>query len=83
METIPSPKRRFERELHGTKSQKASIIDTAVKASHRTGCFENKLYPSLDWLTDRDSAVTQLWNPIILRNHEYGENTFSETSVRI
>jgi hypothetical protein len=30
METIRSPKRRFELELHGAKSQKASIIDTAV-----------------------------------------------------
>jgi hypothetical protein len=30
-----SPKRRFELELNDTKSQNASIIDTAVKASQR------------------------------------------------
>jgi hypothetical protein len=34
MKTICSPKRRFEFELHGTESQKASIFDTAMKAFH-------------------------------------------------
>jgi hypothetical protein len=29
-ETIRSPERRFELQLHGAKSQKASIIDTAL-----------------------------------------------------
>jgi hypothetical protein len=32
---------RFELVLHGTKSQKASLIDTTKKASHRTVFFEN------------------------------------------
>jgi hypothetical protein len=29
-----------------------------------------------------DSTVTQLWNPIILRNPEDGGDMFSETTVR-
>jgi hypothetical protein len=33
MEMIRSPKRRFEQELHDTNSQKASVIDNAMKAS--------------------------------------------------
>jgi hypothetical protein len=33
---IRSPKRRFERQLHGTNSRKASIIDTAIIASQKT-----------------------------------------------
>jgi hypothetical protein len=36
MEAMCSPKRMFELHLHGTNYQKASIIDTAVKASQRT-----------------------------------------------
>jgi hypothetical protein len=42
MEAICSPKRRFELEQHGTKSQNVSIIDTAVKASQRTMFFDHK-----------------------------------------
>jgi hypothetical protein len=36
METILSPKRRFELELQGTKSQKVPSVDTAVEASQTT-----------------------------------------------
>jgi hypothetical protein len=30
---------------------------------------------------NRDFTVTQLWNPIVLRNPEDGSDMFSETSV--
>jgi hypothetical protein len=43
METIRSPKRRFELKLHGTKSQKASIIDTTMKAFQRTVFFDHNV----------------------------------------
>jgi hypothetical protein len=33
---IRSPKRRFDLVLHGTKSQKASLIATVVKASQKS-----------------------------------------------
>jgi hypothetical protein len=46
-ETILSAKRRFELEPHGTKSQKTSVIDTAVKASQRTVFFGLTQYPSM------------------------------------
>jgi hypothetical protein len=91
METISSPKcwyklyslkRWFELELHGTKTQKASIIDTTVKAFQRTVFFDHKLYPSMERLSNSDSTVTQLWNPITIRNPEDGYDTFSETWVR-
>jgi hypothetical protein len=36
METMRSPKRRLAVVLHGTMSQKASLLDTAVKASQKT-----------------------------------------------
>jgi hypothetical protein len=36
METIPSPKRRFQRETHVITSQELSIIDAALKASQKT-----------------------------------------------
>jgi hypothetical protein len=35
METIRSPKRRFELELHGTTSQKASIITIELRRFYR------------------------------------------------
>jgi hypothetical protein len=38
----PSPKRPFELELHDSKSQKASIIDTAMKVSQKTVFFDHK-----------------------------------------
>jgi hypothetical protein len=82
METIHSPKRRLELELHGTKSQKASVIDTAVKASQKTVFFYHQLHRSVDRLINRNSMVTQLWNLITVRNPEDGDDTFSETSVR-
>jgi hypothetical protein len=59
MESIRSPKRRFELQLHGTKSKKASITDTALTASKRTVFFDHKLYPSMERLKTY-SAVTQL-----------------------
>jgi hypothetical protein len=82
METIRSPKHQFKLERHGTKAQKASVIDTAVKAFQRTVFFNDKLYPSMERLSNSDSMVTQLWNTITLRNPEDGDNTFSKTSVR-
>jgi hypothetical protein len=78
VEKICSPKRRFELEIHSTKSQKASLIDSTVKASQRTVFFHHKLYPSMERLINSDSTVTQLWNPIILRNPEEGDDTFSK-----
>jgi hypothetical protein len=62
--------RIVELELHGIRSQKASIIDTAVKASQKAVVFHHTWKPCVDRLTDSDSAVTQLWNPITLRNPE-------------
>jgi hypothetical protein len=47
METIIFPKRKFELELQGTKSQKESIIDAAVKAFQSKMLFDNKLSPLL------------------------------------
>jgi hypothetical protein len=44
MEAICSPKRRFGLELHDTKSKKASVIDTAVKASKKTVFFDHNSY---------------------------------------
>jgi hypothetical protein len=63
-------------------SQKASIIDTAVKTSQRTVFFDHELYPSVERLSNSDSTVTQPWNPITLRNPEDGDDTFSETLVQ-
>jgi hypothetical protein len=40
LETIGSPKRRFELVLHSTKSQKTYLIDTAMKASQKTVVFQ-------------------------------------------
>jgi hypothetical protein len=40
MERVGFPKRRFEIIIHGTKSQKTSLIDTAVKASQKAAVFE-------------------------------------------
>jgi hypothetical protein len=40
MQTICSPKRRFKLVLHGTKSKKVSLIDTAVKAFQKTAVFQ-------------------------------------------
>jgi hypothetical protein len=82
MEAICSPKRRFELELHGTRSHKISIIDTAVKASQKTVLLDHTRFPSTERLINSDSTVTQLWNPIIPRNNEDGGDMFSETSVR-
>jgi hypothetical protein len=42
MEIIRSPKCLFELEPHGTKSQKACTIDTAVKAFQETVFFDHK-----------------------------------------
>jgi hypothetical protein len=41
MEAICSPKRRLELELHYIKSQKVSVIDTAVDASQKTVFFDS------------------------------------------
>jgi hypothetical protein len=81
METIPSPNCWFEMELHGTKYRNASVIDTTMKAFQRTVFFDHKWYPSMEKLSKNDSKVTHLWNPITLRNPEYGGNMFSKTSV--
>jgi hypothetical protein len=75
-----SLKRRFELQLHGARSQKASVIDTAVKPFQRTVFSNHKYHPSLQGLSNSDSTATQPWNPITLRYHE-DEDTFSETTV--
>jgi hypothetical protein len=36
METLRSPNRRVEPVLHGSKSMKTALIDTAVKALQKT-----------------------------------------------
>jgi hypothetical protein len=36
----------------------------------------------METLINSDSTVTQLWNPITVRNPEYGGNMFFEVSVR-
>jgi hypothetical protein len=64
------------------KFPEGTIIDTAVKASQTTVFFNLTQYPSMERLINSDSTVTQLWNPITLRNPEDGGDTFSETSVR-
>jgi hypothetical protein len=45
--------------LHWTKSQKASIIDTTMKASQRTVFFDHKLYPSMERLIN--SVTMESW----------------------
>jgi hypothetical protein len=40
METVRFPKRRFKLKIYSTKSQKASVIDIAVKASQKTVFFQ-------------------------------------------
>jgi hypothetical protein len=57
MEITFSPKHQSELQLYGTKSQKASIIDTAVKAFQRAVFFDHKLYPFMERLSNRDSRV--------------------------
>jgi hypothetical protein len=41
--------------------------------------FDNKFYPFVERMVNSDSAVKQLWNPIIRRNPEDGDVTFPET----
>jgi hypothetical protein len=55
---------------------------TAVNSSQRTVFSDHKLYPSMELMINGDSTVTHLWNPIIARNPEDGDDAFSETSVR-
>jgi hypothetical protein len=81
MEAICSPNCRFELVLHGTKSQKAFIIDTAMKASQRTVFFDHIYYPSVVRLINSDSTVTELWNCITPKNPEDGGNMLSKMSV--
>jgi hypothetical protein len=42
MKAILSPNRLFDLELYGSESQKAFVIDTAVKASQKTVLFGHK-----------------------------------------
>jgi hypothetical protein len=58
------------------------MIDAAVKAWQKMMFFDHKLYPSMERLININSALTQLWNPINLRNPEDVDDTFSETSIR-
>jgi hypothetical protein len=81
MEAIWSPKRRFELDLHGAKSRKASITDTAVNVSQRTGFFDPSFYPSMERLIKSDFTATQLCGPIALRNPEDEYDMVSDTSV--
>jgi hypothetical protein len=57
MVTISSPKCWYELELYGTKYQKASIIDTAVKTFQRIEFFDHKLHPSKKMLSNTGSSV--------------------------
>jgi hypothetical protein len=66
----------MHQELH-----RASAIDTAMKASQKTVFFDHELYSSVEMLISSDSTVTQLWNPITLRNPDDGGDMFSEMSV--
>jgi hypothetical protein len=43
--------------------------------------FDPIQYPSMEKLIKSNSTVTQMWNPINLRNPEDGDDTFSGTSV--
>jgi hypothetical protein len=79
MEALCSPKRQFELEPHGTKTQKASIIDTAVKASQRTVFCDHTYYTSMERLVNSDTTVTQLWSTITPRNPEDGSSMFSKS----
>jgi hypothetical protein len=62
-------------------SQKIFIIDTAVKTFKKAVFFDYTWYPSMKRVVNSDSTVTQLWNPITLRNPEDGGGIFSETSA--
>jgi hypothetical protein len=64
------------------KDPKASVIDIAVKTSHRTVFFDPTQYSSVEKLSNSNSTVTKLCNPITLRNTEDGGDMLSETSVR-
>jgi hypothetical protein len=57
------------------------IIDTSVKASHKTMFFDYKYFPSMERLINNDSTLTQLWDSITIRNHEFGGDMLFETSV--
>jgi hypothetical protein len=61
VEAVCSPKRRLYLEPLGAKSQKISVIDTAVKTAQKTEFFDPTYYPSMERLIDNDSTVTQLW----------------------
>jgi hypothetical protein len=81
MKTVHSPKRRVELVLHGTKSMKTPLIDTAVKDLHKTVAFQHQLCPSMSRLSNNVTAVIRLWKRMIhLNNPEDGDSTFSETS---
>jgi hypothetical protein len=82
METICSPERWFEREVHGSKTQKVSIVDATVNSSKKILFFDHKQYLSMERLNNCDSMVTRVWNPINLRKPEDGDDAFPETSVR-
>jgi hypothetical protein len=83
MEMIHFPKRRFKLVLHSTKSQKTSLIDTAMKAFQETEVFQYYLSPSMVRLSNSISMVIQLWKPINLGNPADGDDTFSETLVQV
>jgi hypothetical protein len=61
-------------------AQKTFIIDTAVKTSQKAVFFDLTYFPSKKEIKC-DSTVTGLWNPITLRNPEFGGDTSSEASV--
>jgi hypothetical protein len=70
-----------ELEWLGTTSRKVSVIGTAVKASQKTVFLDHTLYPSVERPINGNSTVTQVLNPINLRDPEDGHDIFSETSV--
>jgi hypothetical protein len=59
----------------------ASVIDTAVKAPQKTVFIDPTRYPPMERVINSDSTVTQLWNPVTLRNPKDGGSMFFETSV--
>jgi hypothetical protein len=55
---------------------------SSIPAFQQTVFFDHKQYRSVERRRYNDSVVTQLWNPITLRDPADGDDTFSETSVR-
>jgi hypothetical protein len=79
MERIRSPKRRFELELQGTKSQDVSIIGTAVRAFQKTVFFDNDFYPSMEGTLKMDTIPS----PKRRFQLELHSTKFKEASIQV